>query len=486
MRKQRFRAWVERTVLPGLFLVTSACFGSSSSSEDGVATFQGTWQGFAIQDGQQFRVEFDMSQSGDTITGIVELRDSGIVDLPIQATVIDENTVTGNLSYLGSFRATRQGGSLAVEVTVSNQTAPLTVTLRLDSEEFREFEFPRLDSLGNPVRNYTYQTPAALGDGWDVSTLAAEGVSTAQIEQLVESILDDQYPQMDTLLIARNGKLILEEYFYGGDRERVHGLQSVTKSLSALLIGQAIDQGAFAGTHVPVSSLFTNYPATRWVNTPYSTTVGEMLAMAGALDWNETLPYSDPDNTATQMTFSQDPVEFVLDRPLDGTPGAGFEYCSGLSILMADILFRTTGLHADGFAEVNLFQPLGISEYRWSDNAVGLPDTGGGLSLRARDLLKIGQMMIDGGDWKGTQVVPAGWVVVSSTPQSTNGTTDYGFQWWLPMESFPLVQARGYGGQRMTMVPTEGLVVVQLSGDYEAVGPTPEEMLVNQVFPALD
>ena len=102
---------------------------------------------------------------------------------------------------------------------------------------------PRVKSSGLPQREYTYQIPEKITDGWETSSLEEEGVNSENIVELIEDILNEIYINVHSVLLVKNGKLILEEYFYGYDRHTIHGIMSSAKSVTSILIGIAVDNG---------------------------------------------------------------------------------------------------------------------------------------------------------------------------------------------------------------------------------------------------
>ena len=330
----------------------------------------------------------------------------------------------------------------------------------------------RMGKDGQPVDQWNYKAPDAINDGWTVATLNDAGIAQQPLEELFQNIVDGKYQGLDAVLIAYNGQLVLEEYFHFGKPDRVHSLQSVTKSLTSLLFGVAYDEGILNNLEVPVHDFFPEYRDSSQANT-WSASLRHVLMMSAALEWNEMdIPYSDPSNDAVQMNNSHDMFSYVLskDRKTGEQPGEKFYYNSGLSILLGGVLKNATGMTADHYAEKTLFRKLGINDYQWI-SLNGKLHTGGGLFLRARDLLKIGQLVLDKGRWKEEQVISKSWIEESTDhhlkieePQDTLGC---GYQWWrnelkVKDKSYQAIYASGYGGQFLWIVPELDLVVVAL------------------------
>jgi CubicO group peptidase (beta-lactamase class C family) len=196
-------------------------------------------------------------------------------------------------------------------------------------------------------------------------------------------------------------------------------------------------------------------------------TLRDVLTMSAGLEWDEqSHPYSDPRNDWVQASQSDDPVRFVLARPIVYEPGSTFNYNGGLSIVLAHLVEDGAGVGADRFAETNLFGPLGITDYEWEHLPNGMTDTDGGLHLRPRDMAKLGQLYLNGGEWRGTRVVPEVWVQESGREHMVSeGQPNYGYQWWCGDFHFAdrsayTFFASGHGGQKIYVFPDLDLVVV--------------------------
>jgi CubicO group peptidase (beta-lactamase class C family) len=193
--------------------------------------------------------------------------------------------------------------------------------------------------------------------------------------------------------------------------------------------------------------------------------------MSQGLAWNEDLPYSDPANSEYQMDISPDPVRYALSPPVVAPPGTVWNYSTGSATILAALLRKATGQPLDVLARTELFEPLGISDYEWAHLPSG-DVSPYGLRMRPRDLIKLGQLVLNNGSWNGKSVVPADWIATATSPQ-INGQQlyFYGFQFWLGRsfahgEEIDWVAGVGYGGQRLFVVPKLDLVVLVHAGLY--------------------
>jgi len=332
-------------------------------------------------------------------------------------------------------------------------------------------------------KEYVYYVPEQTGDGWECADLKDVGIDKGHIIDCVNQIRAGKYKDTHSLLIVKNGKLAFEEYF-GAEgtiwspfvnqvyRDRIQMLASVTKSVNSALIGIAVENGMIPSIHDPAFGLFPEY-SSLLDNEKKKILIEHLLTMSAGLEWNELdVPYSDPKNDVNKMGQSPDWIQYCLAKPVVLKPGEKFNYHSGLSLILGEILKRSSGIQADKFAEKYLFNPLGISKYKWSKSPGGLIQTGGGLALRARDMAKFGQLYLNSGHWQGKQILPEEWVKESTRIQIKKLVDGYGYQWWMrsfkvnskPIDSF---YALGRAGQFIMVFPALDLIVVSTAQNYD-------------------
>jgi CubicO group peptidase (beta-lactamase class C family) len=468
--------------------------GGGDATVPGTPSITGTWQGFLPDpiDGRT-RLELFLRDGPSGFSGTADLRDLGAVLLPVSGTVAPGGIVHGEVGPgLATFTGTVGADELTLLFTSLGGSEAMPpeippVTLVRDNPELAVYAVPRRDASGERELDYAYAPPEEVAGDWPVSSLAAEGIEEGPIVELVEAILAGDYPNADSVLIVRNGRLVLEEYFHGNRRDAAHVIQSVTKSVTSLLIGLAFDAGLITDLDRPVAEYFPEYAGTPWVDTPYGVTLHHTLSMSAGLRWNEDVPYTDPSNSAVQLGRAEDPVRHMLEQPLEVPPGLRFEYNSGLSMLLGGILSRATGTSVADWSRTRLFEPLGIEHYGWP-TATGNEATGGGLRMRARDMAKIGQLILQRGRWNGTQLVSEAWIDLSTAPQAPGAF--YGYQWWrgeapLGDRTVTAVAAIGYGGQQIAVVPELELVIVHTSVDFDYRGADPAGQIERYIAPAL-
>jgi CubicO group peptidase (beta-lactamase class C family) len=262
------------------------------------------------------------------------------------------------------------------------------------------------------------------------------------------------------------------------DRDTLHCLASASKSITSILFGIAMDQGYVTDLDEKMFANFLEY-AELSDAVKGEITLRQMLNMTTGLAWDETsYPFNDRRNDLNVMFFSPDPVRFMLEKPLVAKPGKAFIYNSGVTNLLGELLNRKTGTPLVEFARENLFAPLGITSYKWLifPNAPQMALTSSALYLRPRDMAKIGQLYLQGGNWDGKQIVSAQWVQVSTaesvveqinySPAFQN--TGYGYQWWrgtFANGETKTIYAAGYGGQYIFIMPEIDTVIV-FTGSY--------------------
>jgi CubicO group peptidase (beta-lactamase class C family) len=306
-----------------------------------------------------------------------------------------------------------------------------------------------------------------------------EGLNGKALEWLVKDIQDGNYGEVRSLVIMRNGRVVLEEYFENNKRDSLLSLFSITKSVLSALYGIAMEQGYIQSLDETIWSYFESYgPVQNMDGVKAGITIGHLLSMSAGLDWNELgVPFSDPSNTFVEWEQADDEIQFVLDRPLVTYPGTVVNYNSGLSQLLSVIFTESTGQAASEFAAENLFNHLGIEDWSWSALNDSVSNGGWGLRLRPLDLAKFGQLYLQQGRWGDTQVVPEDWVAASTDSLGVmNIWVNYGYQWWRygnrmvaagMLDSTGIYMGTGWGGQYLWIIPYYNMVVAVLAANSD-------------------
>lgn len=358
-----------------------------------------------------------------------------------------------------------------------------------------------------PMDHYIYRPPVSDGDGWDTASLQEAGLNPEPIATLIQQILDTQpdwytSPYIQGLLIARHNKLVLEHYFYGFSRERTHDLRSAAKTITGTLVGIALDHGAHFALDSAAYRLFPEY--TQLANPDprkLRITVQDLLTMNSGLACDDNDDDS-PGNEERMYAQQNQPdyYKYTLDLPMARTPGDGTAvYCTAGINLLGGIVRNATGTSLSEFFERFFAEPLNIHTYHLNLSPTGDAYMGGGIYLRPRDALKLGQLYLSGGRWRGRQVVSKEWVERSLQQHSKFPASDYaaahayGFAWHI-FESqvggrrYQEYMAQGNGGQLVVVIPELDLVVMIDAGNYNNF-PTwrkfYEELLPTYVIPAV-
>jgi CubicO group peptidase (beta-lactamase class C family) len=321
-------------------------------------------------------------------------------------------------------------------------------------------------SPGEPI--YSYAVPTETGDGWRSAGPAVIGLEPAQLEGLVVDVIRGKAGILHSLLIASKGKLILEEYFHGYERGDLHRLASVTKSVSSLITGIAIDKGFIEGVDVAVIDFFPDMQkdASKGWN---DVTLEHLLTMSTGTAWTE--EEAERTHGAGDAFFRK-----LLSRDFAYPPGEKWQYVSANVNLLGGVIKQATGMQADEFAAAYLFGPLGIEKWNWDYGMVdGYRLMDGSLMLRPRDMAKLGALVAGRGSWDGEQVVSEKWIEESTAPHiipSEEGPEKYGYLWWLfyvPSSTGvqTAVVANGAGSQIIAVFPALELIVVTTGANDE-------------------
>jgi CubicO group peptidase (beta-lactamase class C family) len=270
-------------------------------------------------------------------------------------------------------------------------------------------------------------------------------------------LADAEASGSESAIVAVGDTIIAEKYF--GHSGGPTSVQSVTKSVTSLLIGILIDQGKIRSLDEPFS---TWYPAWNDGGPKSRATLRHVVTMtAGVSDFPA--PTGDP----------PDWLAYLASRPLTWEPGTQFAYSTSNAYLLTGVIKQASGMAADDFARANLFAPLGITNWNWFKDGQGNADTGGGLFLRPRDMLRVARLVRDGGVWKGRRIVSSSWLDDSTRTPSPLFAC-YAMEWWVlregcdsntgaqptlgPDQGF---YADGYGGQYITVVPSTSMLGVR-------------------------
>ncbi|GLH72873.1 hypothetical protein GETHLI_13750 [Geothrix limicola] len=325
--------------------------------------------------------------------------------------------------------------------------------------------------------------PVLGGDGWESVDPRRAGFDPDRLRAVLAKMVSGEV-NLHAVIVERHGRLVAEAYRKGKDHPQFtlfsrtvdfdpatrHDTRSVGKSVIGLLVGVAQARGQLGSLATPVIDWF---PESQDLATPElrKVTLEHLLTMSSGLAWRES-GVGFP-NDEDRLAWKGSPTRFVLSRPAVAAPGTTFNYCSGGTVVLADILSRATRVPWPEFARSALFQPLGITDYEWVTDLRGRPMPNSGLRLRPRDMAKLGRLVLNRGTWQGQQLVPAAWIDASRQSRLTTGFdgTGYGYHWWTGTvgwqgRTLPWCAAFGNGSQRIYTVPDLDLCVVTTAGAY--------------------
>jgi CubicO group peptidase (beta-lactamase class C family) len=323
----------------------------------------------------------------------------------------------------------------------------------------------------------------AGSDGWETATPASMGMDATTLDQArTYAFTPERHTQ--GVVVVRGGKIVDEWYAPGEGPDSWAASWSVGKSFASTLVGIAIAQGKIPSVDEPMTTYFPE-----WSGTPKAAiTLRDVLHMESGLQWNEDYDVADvASSDVISLGLSSNELAYAASRPLAHPPGTVFNYSSGDAMLLSGVLAKATGMPAGDYAKQVLYGPLGIGQVEnWTD-ANGHTLTYCCTDTTSRDFARLGLLFLRGGDWNGTQVVPASWVHDATQPTSTSGGI-YGYMWWItsmPEVQGPIYNAIGFDGQYIFVIPSLDLVVVR-NGDYvkSACPPVADPVLFGRYPPS--
>ncbi|MGA7217396.1 MAG: serine hydrolase [Candidatus Sulfotelmatobacter sp.] len=345
--------------------------------------------------------------------------------------------------------------------------------------------------------------PENRNDGWSIATAQSAGLATKPLTDLSAAIRSGDFKKIGSVAIARHGKLVYESYF-DGDVATPRDTRSATKSITDALIGIAIAENKLSGVDAKVLQLLPEHARKLQNPDPRKNkiTVEDFLTMSSPLecdDWNDASRGNEE-----RMYVVEDWTQFILDLPIRGRMHLGekidpapygrhFSYCTGGVFTLSEVLQKATAERTDHYAQEKLFGPLGITDAEWVYSPLNIPQTGGGLRLTSRDLLKVAQLYLNGGTWQGRRIVDEAWVRKSTEPHARiDDDTEYGYLWWLKSfksagKSYPAFFMSGNGGNKVVAFPGLDLAVVITSTNYNTHGmhEQTEKILTDYILPSV-
>lgn len=293
-------------------------------------------------------------------------------------------------------------------------------------------------------------------------------------DKIIETDTRVYFKNVESLIVYSQGVIQFEKYYHGFSKDSLHQIQSQTKSIVALLMGIAIDKGFVKSENEPVSHYFPEY-FNKSDELKSTITIRDLLTMSAGFEWEELIiPFNDPKNDNMNMFRSGNWLNYALTKRMAKKPFTEFNYCSGLPMIVAGIIEKSTKMQLDDFAEKYLFDPLGIKQYRWLKDNSSFCHAGGGLYLKPVDMLKIGILVVNNGKWQNQQIISEYWIQKSTTaylPTSFD-IAKYGYYWWIRDmkksngKTTKVITAEGAGGQKLYIFPDYNLIIAFTERNY--------------------
>ena len=368
------------------------------------------------------------------------------------------------------------------------------------------FDFARESATSSPFyprsrtgERYRYAPPVRLDDGWPVGTLEEEGISREAIERFVQMLIDTRMEsvgssQIHSLLIARHGRLVLEEYFHGYDRDTPHDTRSAAKSWTAVLIGAAMQAGIPIRLDTPVYATMLATPPADLDPRKRAMTLEHLITMTAGFHCDDNTDAPGAEDVMQQQTEEPDWLRYTLNVPMVTAPGERIVYCSAEPNLAGGLLERIAGEPLPELFERLVARPLGMGRYHLFLSPTGSAYGGGGHHFRPRDFLKLAQLMLNEGSWQGRRIVSREWARQSTAAlRNLSPVQTYGYLWnsvGYPYRGRTLHAffAAGNGGQIFMGIPELDLAIGFTGGNYsDAALLIPQRVYVPEhILPAVN
>jgi len=370
------------------------------------------------------------------------------------------------------------------------------ISYKSDGQEFKLLTkdidksnmFPRKELFDKP-ENYEYKKPTETDDGLATGNLDEEFKNSKLIVDMVKETIKGNFPDVHSILIYKNNKLVLEEYFYGYDENTPHQLRSATKPFIGGILGIAVDQGFIKSEKDGLLPYFNSiYPEIANLDKrKKEITIENFLMYRHGMDCENNNPESK--GNESKMMQSKDWVKYTLDLPMVGEPGISSSYCTGCALTLGSLVEIATDKKIEDFAKENLFEPLNISNYKWTfePNQTSSDDFSQ-TYFTPRDLIKLAKLFKDGGKWNGNQIISKSWI--DKTFNMDKG--DYGYLWEhkyfiVDGRTYNSYLASGNGGQKINIWPELDMITVFTGGNYNSYqlygkSTPPNEMIPNYIL----
>jgi CubicO group peptidase (beta-lactamase class C family) len=317
-------------------------------------------------------------------------------------------------------------------------------------------------------------------ESWRTASPEELGIDPGMLAE-VSRIIQEEEMGVESVLVMRDGYLVMDEYFEPFAKGETHKIFSCTKSVVSTLIGIAIEEGYIEGINQTLLDFFPDRTPKNMSVWKDEMTLENLLTMTAGFDAKDSWLYEWVG--LNRMYNSSDALQYVLDLDVIEEPGTRFEYTNGVSHLLSCIINETTGMSALDYAIDNLFIPLGIDEVVWKNDSLGRNWGYSTLNLTSHDMAKFGYLFLNNGSWDGEQIVSESWVHDATRKHvDASSWPGYGYQWWI--DDWGHYLALGYKGQLIFVVPVDNLVVV-FTGSNPDLPPYVDYLLKHWILPAV-
>jgi CubicO group peptidase (beta-lactamase class C family) len=298
--------------------------------------------------------------------------------------------------------------------------------------------------------------------------LIAGRAVNAQPSNELNGVLESAFEigSVESVMIEKNGEIIAQQFEGRMNPNRTTNIKSASKSILSLLVGIAIREGFLEGVDQPIGEFFEEYFSENPDPEKEAITIGDLITMRGGLESTSIRNYG-------RWVVSSNWYRYVLDGEMEGEPGEEMIYSTGSTHLLSVILTRATGMSTRAFANQYLFDPMGINLGGWDRDPQGYYFGGNNMAMSPVDMLKIGRMMMNMGEWQGEQIVPQEWILdsVKTYTRSNYNPYDMGYLWWSrPVNGYEAIFAWGHGGQYIMMIPELDVVMAITSNLAQVQG----------------
>jgi CubicO group peptidase (beta-lactamase class C family) len=369
------------------------------------------------------------------------------------------------------FSINAESEMLTGELHTEDEISPISFVR--SEKDFTDLFYPR-EPGGDGHLTYSYKIPEQTDNYLQTDSISKFVKDINAVYKLMDKILKEEFGRLESILIIKDGKLILEEYFYSYTQTKLHRINSCTKSITSLLLGITLNNNKMSNVNQSIFNFFPNYDSCR-TSVKKKITLKHILTMSAGFYEEDDFKDQGPDNY----------IRYILNSKMENNPGEKFRYSSKCSNLLGGIIYMLEKKQADEFAKDVLFNKLGISEFFWEKENGVLP-CDAGLQLYPRDMVKIGLLVLNNGNWNGEQIIPEEWIIASTKPNVAESEFfDYGYQWWYrskrnkswwndPVQGskseHDMFLALGAGGQYIMVIRDLNMVIVTTASDYSRDG----------------